>query len=76
MIVTSDEDDSESSDDGMLFTGKGDTCKTRIFTVKAWTFLVKIFAGIEIEDLIVDTGSGVSFASSQFYETISNRGQL
>ena len=35
MIVQSDEDDSESSDDKMVFTGGGDTCQTGMLAVKA-----------------------------------------
>ena len=70
MIVQSDEDDSESSDDGMVLTGGGDASQTGILAVKA------CIAGREIEDLIVDTGSAVSLVSSQFYDTIANKAQL
>ena len=69
MIVLSDEDKSDSSDDGMVFASKGDACQTGIFTVKA------CIAGGEIEDLIVDTGFALSLVSSQFYEKISIKAQ-
>ena len=70
MIVQSDEDDKESSDDGMVLTTGGDACQTGILAV-----LGRI-AGKEVEDLIVDTGSAVSLVSSQFYDTIANKAQL
>ena len=71
MIVLSNEDESDSDDEGMvLAAGGGDTCQTGILAVNAW------IAGKEIEDLIMDTGSAVSLVSSQIYETITNRGQL
>ena len=49
--------------------GEG-TCQTEILADKS------CFAGKEIDDLFVDTGFAVSLVSSQFYKTISNRGQL
>ena len=70
MIVQSDEDDSESSDDGMVLTTGRDACERGILAV-----LGRI-AGKEVEDLIVDTGSAVSLVSSQFYDTIENKAQL
>ena len=70
MIVQSDENDSESSDDGMVLTGGGDACQTGILAVQGR------IAGKEVEDLIVDTGSAVSLVSSQFYETDANKAQL
>ena len=70
MIVQSDEDDSESSDDGMVLTIGRDACKTGILAVQCR------IAGKEVEDLIVDTGAAVSVVSSQFYETIANKAQL
>ena len=54
----------------MVFDTDGDTFQTCILAVKG------CIAGIEIKDLIVDTGSPVSLVSSQFYETIINETQL
>ena len=70
IIVQSDEDDSESSDDGMVLTTKRDVCQTGILAVQGR------IAGKAVEDLIVDTGSAVSLVSSQFYDTIANKEQL
>ena len=70
MIVQSEEDDSESSDDGMVLSTGGDACQTGILAV-----LGRI-AGKEVEDLIVDTMSAVSLLSSRFYDTIANKAQL
>ena len=57
----------------MVLAGWGegwDTCQTGILAINAF------IAGNEIKDLIVDPRSAVSLVSSQFYETISIRGQL
>ena len=70
MIVQSDEDDSESNDDGMVLTGGRDAFQTGILAVQGR------IARKEVEDLIVDTGSAVSLVSSQFYYTIVNKAQL
>ena len=70
IIVQSDENDSESNDDGMVFTEGGDTCQTRNLAVKA------CIGGKEVEDLIVDTGSSVFVVSLQFYDTVANKAQL
>ena len=70
MIVQSDENDSVSSDDGMVLTGVGDACQTGILPVQGR------IAGKEVADLIVDTGSAVSLVSSQFYKSMSNKTQL
>ena len=47
MIVQSDEDDSESSDDGMVLTCGGDACQTSILAVQGR------IAEKEVETLIV-----------------------
>ena len=70
MIMKSDEDDSESSNDGMVLTGGGDACQTGIRAGQGR------IAGTEVKDLIVDTVSAVSLVSSQFYDTIANKAQL
>ena len=67
MIVQSDEDESDSNDDGMVLAAGEDTYQTGVLAVEA------CIAGNEIEDLIVDSGSAVSLVSSQLYETITNR---
>ena len=54
----------------MIIDTDEDTYQTGILAVKG------CIAGKEIQDVIVDTGSPVSFVSSQFYETIKNGTQL
>ena len=49
MIVQLDEDDSESTDDEIVFTAGGNTYQTGIFATKV------CIAGKEIENLIVYT---------------------
>ena len=58
MVVQSDEDDSESSDDKMVLTTGGDACQTKI-----WAVLGR-YDGIKVINLIVDTGSAISLVSS------------
>ena len=70
MSVQSDEDDNESSDDGMVLTTGGDACQTGMLAVLGQ------IAKKELEDLIVKTGSAVSLVSLQFYDTIANKAQL
>ena len=70
MTVKLEEDASKSNDDEMVLDTEGDTFQTEILAVQG------CIAGQEIQDLIVDTGSPVSFVSSQFYETIINGTQL
>ena len=70
MIVKSDKDDSESSDDVMVLACGEDACQTRILAIVYW------IAGKEVEDCIVDNGSTVSIVSSQLYDTIANQAQF
>ena len=70
MTVQSEEDASKSTDDVMVLATGGDTFQTVILVVQGCS------AGIEIQDLIVDSKSAVSIVSSEFYETIINEKQL
>ena len=70
MIVQSDEDDSESNDNGMVLAAGKDTCQTGILAVNA------CIGKREIEDVIVDTGSTVSLVSPQFSDSITTQRQL
>ena len=70
MIVQSDKDDSESSDDGLVLTGGKNSFQTEILAVQ------NRIAGTEVKDLIVDTKHAVFLVSSQLYDTIANKAQL
>ena len=70
MIVQSDEEESDASDDGMVLVGSGGNCQTGILAVKGE------IAGKEIEDIIVDSGSAISLISTKCFEKLDNKMQL
>ena len=70
MIVQSDEEEADASDDGMVLVGSGVNCQTGILAVKGE------IAGKEIEDIIVDSGSAISLISTKFFEKLDNKKQL
>ena len=70
MKTQPDEDENESKDDKQVLTAEGETFQIGILAVQS------SIGEQKIQDLIVDTGFAVYVVSSQFYETIINRGQF
>ena len=70
MKTQPDEGENESKDDNQVLTAERNTFQIGILAVQ------RCIGGQEIQDLIVDTGFAVYVVSSQFYETIINKGQF
>ena len=70
MIVQSDENESDATDNGMVVAGNGDISQAGILAVQG------AIAETPIEDQILDTGSAVYLISSKLYNTISPKHEL